>query len=68
MAHQTSKVLQKQSTPHSIGRLMDADFAGIIIESGVATTCSSSKPTSGQPIKSRKVQRDVVPAFAFPNQ
>jgi hypothetical protein len=27
MAHQTSKTSQKQSTPHSIGRLMDADFA-----------------------------------------
>jgi hypothetical protein len=26
MAHQTSKISQKQSTPHSIGRLMDADF------------------------------------------
>jgi hypothetical protein len=28
MAHQTSKTSQKQSTPHSIGRLMDADFFG----------------------------------------
>jgi hypothetical protein len=28
MAHQTSKPSQKQSTPHSIGRLMDADFFG----------------------------------------
>jgi hypothetical protein len=26
MADQTSTILQKQSTPHSIGRLMDADF------------------------------------------
>jgi len=26
MAHQTSKTSQKQSTTHSIGRLMDADF------------------------------------------
>jgi hypothetical protein len=31
MAHQTSNLLRKQSTPHSIGRLMDADFSGIII-------------------------------------
>jgi hypothetical protein len=28
MAHQTSKTAQKQSTPHFIGRLMDADFFG----------------------------------------
>jgi hypothetical protein len=26
MAHQTSKTLEKQSTPHSIGRLMDANL------------------------------------------
>jgi hypothetical protein len=26
MAHQTSKMLPKLSTPHSIGRLMDADL------------------------------------------
>ncbi len=26
MAYQTSKILQEHSTPHSIGRLMDADF------------------------------------------
>ena len=31
MANQTSRTSQKQSTPHSIGRLMDADFSGIII-------------------------------------
>jgi hypothetical protein len=29
MANQTSKTSQKQSTPHSIGRLMDADFFGV---------------------------------------
>jgi hypothetical protein len=29
MAYQTSKILQKHSTPRSIGRLMDADFAGL---------------------------------------
>ncbi len=29
MAHQTSNILQKQSTP-LIGRLMDADFAAVI--------------------------------------
>jgi phosphoribosyl-dephospho-CoA transferase len=28
MANQTSRTSQKQSTPHSIGRLMDADFFG----------------------------------------
>jgi len=28
MAHQTSNPSQKQSTPHSIGRLMDADLFG----------------------------------------
>jgi hypothetical protein len=26
MAHQTSKTLEKQSIPHSIGRLMDANL------------------------------------------
>jgi hypothetical protein len=31
MADQTSTVLQKQLTPRSIGRLMAADFSGIII-------------------------------------
>ncbi len=30
MAHQTSRALQKQATPRSIGRLMDADFSGLI--------------------------------------
>jgi len=30
MAHQTSNTSQKQSTPHSIGRLMDADFSGLV--------------------------------------
>jgi len=38
-----SKILQRQSTPDSIGRLMDADFAGVINHSGVAAACSSSK-------------------------
>ena len=31
MAHQTSKTSQKQSTPRSIGRLMDADFLWSIL-------------------------------------
>lgn len=29
MAHQTSKKLFKQTTPRTIGRLMDADFFGL---------------------------------------
>jgi hypothetical protein len=53
MAHQTSKILQGQTTPRSIGRLMDADFStGSLVslsrrfnESGVAAVCSSGKPT-----------------------
>jgi hypothetical protein len=28
MAHQASKTVQKQTTPLTIGRLMDADFFG----------------------------------------
>jgi hypothetical protein len=31
MAHQTSKTSQKQSIPHSIGRLMDADLLRSIL-------------------------------------
>jgi hypothetical protein len=31
MADQTSTILQKQSTPHSIGHLMDADFLWSIL-------------------------------------
>ena len=31
MANQTSKVVRKQSTPHSIGRLMDADVSWSIL-------------------------------------
>jgi hypothetical protein len=52
MAHQTPTVLQKQLTPRSIGRLMDADFSGIIIlfrlvpyESGVGPTSLSTART-----------------------
>jgi len=30
MAYQTSKILQKHSTARSIGRLMDADFFGVM--------------------------------------
>jgi hypothetical protein len=32
MAHQTSKISQKQSTPHSIGRLMDAQTESDFLE------------------------------------
>ena len=48
MAHQTSKIPQKQSTPHSIGRLMDADFPRAINESGVAAACSFSLSHDGR--------------------
>ena len=31
MAHQTSTTQRKQTTPHPIGRLMDADVSGSIL-------------------------------------
>jgi hypothetical protein len=31
MAHQTSTIQRKHTTPHPIGRLMDADFSGSIL-------------------------------------
>jgi hypothetical protein len=30
MAHQTSRNPLKQTTPRTIGRLMDADFSGVL--------------------------------------
>jgi hypothetical protein len=58
MAHQTSKTSQKQSTPHSIGRLMDANFFGgqlfsfSLHVSRVSEQLLVSKPTKRQLIKS----------------
>jgi hypothetical protein len=54
MAHQTSKTLEKQSTPHSIGRLMDANlfvfmfslFFAISISPGRWRGSSFTGPTS----------------------
>jgi hypothetical protein len=31
MAHQTSAIVRKQSTPHRIGRVMDGDVSGCIL-------------------------------------
>ena len=55
MAHQTSAIRRKQTTPRPIGRLMDVDFFGVTFfvlvayESSVVNSCSSRKPTQGPP-------------------
>jgi hypothetical protein len=60
MAHQTSKILQGQTTPRSIGRLMDADFSTGSLVFLVASMSRVSlqfaplaNPREGQLIKSQ---------------
>jgi hypothetical protein len=74
MAYQTSTVLQKQLTPRSIGRLMDADFSGIIIlfrpapyESGVGATSLSTARTLLRPIFRDLLRRDSRHPFSWVN-
>jgi hypothetical protein len=70
MAHQTSKTSQKRSTPHSMGRLMDADFFGdrtsilpsILVES--LEQLLGCHPTLGQLIKSRGFRCDCTQSTA----
>jgi hypothetical protein len=45
MANQTSRTSQKQSTPHSIGRLMDADLLAAAKSSAEQTTRQQSWPS-----------------------
>jgi hypothetical protein len=42
MAHQPPQFDKNSELYISIGRLMDADFSGVINHSGVAAACSSS--------------------------
>jgi len=60
MAHQTSKIPQKQSTPRSIGRLMDADFFGVTTSVLVAvnepTVAAAWVVSSCRSLKSRDVR------------
>ncbi len=74
MAHHTSKTLRKQSTPRSIGRLMDADFSGILIlfrlvpyESGVGPTSLSTDRNLLRIDFSRFVERDFRYPFSRAN-
>jgi hypothetical protein len=74
MAYQTSKIPQKHSTTRLIGRLMDADFSGIIIlfrlvpyESGVGPTSLSTARTLLRTIFQDLLRRDFRHPFSWVN-
>ncbi len=74
MALRTSKTLQKQSTPRSIGRLTDADSSGIIFlfflvacELGVGAASLATARNLLRTDFSRFVERDFRYPFLWAN-
>jgi hypothetical protein len=61
MAHQTSKIPQKQSTPRSIGRLMDADFFGVTTLSSSRQRANSCSSLGGVKLPKSEVSRRTIP-------
>jgi hypothetical protein len=71
MAHQTSAIRQQQTTPRSIGRLMDADFSApvfLVVSTSAALgilggteTCVTAVKGSLAPVTVRKHTARMAP-------